>query len=379
MDSGGTPQLGACQLVSIPRALASRRAFAQNWTLDRCLARQQTIRLRPGTRVDLHAVIDQVAPAPTLRIAGPADGPRMLHIITESFRARPALNPPADALGDTLADVEHYLSDQIGIIASDDTGDIGCLFLALNAHASPPTGMLLRVSVLPGQRQHGIATQMVRAAAGLAQQAGMRRLQLVARRELPSVIRWWQGHGFEIVEELDATRVLIDIDLPASLRVPTAAAMRAFGARLAELLRPGDLIVASGELGSGKTTLAQGMGAGLRVAGPITSPTFVLSRIHPGVDGGVQLVHVDAYRLGSAAELDDLDLDATLADSVTLVEWGTGLADQLAGDRLEIHIDRSGDPDDETRTVRLTGIGPRWAEVDLWKFVDQFTDWQAEQ
>ena len=105
----------------------------------------------------------------------------------------------------------------------------------------------------------------------------------------------------------------------------------------------------------------------------------MLSRIHPGVDGGVQLVHVDAYRLGSAAELDDLDLDATLADSVTLVEWGTGLADQLAGDRLEIHIDRSGDPDDETRTVRLTGIGPRWAEVDLWKFVDQFTDWQAEQ
>ena len=81
----------------------------------------------------------------------------MLHIITESFRARPALNPPADALGDTLADVEHYLSDQIGIIASDDTGDIGCLFLALDAHASPPTGMLLRVSVLPGQRQHGIA------------------------------------------------------------------------------------------------------------------------------------------------------------------------------------------------------------------------------
>lgn len=296
----------------------------------------------------------------------------MLRIITEAFCARPALDPPADALGDTLADIEGYLSDQIGIIASDAAGDIGCLFLALDAQASPPTGMLSRVSVLPSQRQHGIATQLVQAAAGLAQEAGMRRLQLVARRELPSVIRWWLSHGFEIVAELDAQRVLIAVDLPASVRVPSAAAMRELGARLTQLLRPGDLIIASGELGSGKTTLAQGLGAGLRVAGPIISPTFVLSRIHPARDGGVQLVHVDAYRLGSAAELDDLDLDASLADSVTFVEWGTGLADQLASDRLEIHIDRSGDPDDETRIVRLGGIGPRWAGADLWGFVEQF-------
>src|SRR5271165_6762886 len=107
--------------------------------------------------------------------------------------------------------------------------------------------------------------------------------------------------------------------------VSTADQMRDLGRRLAGLLRAGDLIIMSGPLGSGKTTLTQGIGAGLGVRGPVTSPTFVIARVHPGP---TPLVHVDAYRLGSALELDDLDLDADTDMSVTIVEWGEGLAEE---------------------------------------------------
>ncbi|GAA1117810.1 tRNA (adenosine(37)-N6)-threonylcarbamoyltransferase complex ATPase subunit type 1 TsaE [Nocardiopsis composta] len=142
----------------------------------------------------------------------------------------------------------------------------------------------------------------------------------------------------------------------------TDGAMRALGARLAALLAPGDLIIMSGPLGAGKTTLTQGIAEGLKVRGPITSPTFVISRIHPSLGDGPALVHVDAYRLGDAAELDDIDLDATLADSVTVVEWGEGLAEELSEDRLEITLERR--PDD-TRALLFTGFGPRWADLRL--------------
>ena len=131
--------------------------------------------------------------------------------------------------------------------------------------------------------------------------------------------------------------------------------MRALGRRLAALLRAGDLVVLAGSLGAGKTTLTQGIGLGLGVRGPVTSPTFVIARVHPGP---VPLVHVDAYRLGSLAEVADLDLEASLPDSVTVVEWGTGLVEGLADDRLEVTLTRPSD--DETRTVTVRGIGPRW-------------------
>jgi len=142
--------------------------------------------------------------------------------------------------------------------------------------------------------------------------------------------------------------------LPAELLVPTDGAMRDLGERLAGLLRAGDLLILSGPLGAGKTTLVQGIGTGLGVRGPVTSPTFVIARVHPGPV--VPLVHADAYRLGSVAEVDDLDLDT--AGSVTVVEWGEGLAEGLADDRLEISI--SPDPDSEQRTVKIRGYGERW-------------------
>ena len=149
-----------------------------------------------------------------------------------------------------------------------------------------------------------------------------------------------------------------------TLTVPTAEDMRELGLRLAGVLRAGDLLVMTGHLGAGKTTLTQGIGEGLKVRGPITSPTFVIARVHPSLAGGPSLVHVDAYRLGGFAELDDLDLDASIAESVTIVEWGEGLAEGLAEDRLEVIISR-GDGAGEEREVRIVGVGERWSDLDL--------------
>ncbi len=153
-----------------------------------------------------------------------------------------------------------------------------------------------------------------------------------------------------------------DLELAAD----SAEATRAVGARLAGLVRAGDLLVLSGDLGAGKTTFTQGLAGGLGVRGEVTSPTFVISRVHPSVRGGPALVHVDAYRLGASAELDDLDLDAYLDEAVTVVEWGVGLAEALAEDRLEVEILRAhGDEQGEARTLRVTAVGDRWAGVDL--------------
>lgn len=161
--------------------------------------------------------------------------------------------------------------------------------------------------------------------------------------------------------------------------VPTADAMRDLGTRLAAVLRAGDLVLLSGPLGAGKTTLAQGIGRGLQVNGRVASPTFVLARVHRALGDGPTLVHVDAYRLSGLAELDDLDLDTDLAASVTVVEWGGGIAETLADDRLEVEIDpevdsdaddEAGDDatdetDDELRVVRVRPVGDRWAESTL--------------
>jgi len=150
--------------------------------------------------------------------------------------------------------------------------------------------------------------------------------------------------------------------LPMTTRIATDVAMRDLGRQLAGLLRAGDLVILTGPLGAGKTTLVQGIGAGLGVRGPVTSPTFVIARVHPVVSGsGPPLVHADAYRLGSISEVDDLDLDTDAAAAVTVVEWGAGLAEGLAQDRLEISIEP--DPDSDVRTVQLNGHGARWNDA----------------
>jgi tRNA threonylcarbamoyladenosine biosynthesis protein TsaE len=155
------------------------------------------------------------------------------------------------------------------------------------------------------------------------------------------------------------TTVTVTVDSPDG--------MRELGLALAKQLRPGDLVMLTGELGAGKTTLTRGLGAGLGVRGDVTSPTFVIARVHPPLGEGPALVHVDAYRLGGGLdEMEDLDLDVSLADSVVVVEWGDGKVEELSDDRLHVIIDRAtGDTDDEVRVVTLNGIGGRWADAEL--------------
>jgi tRNA threonylcarbamoyladenosine biosynthesis protein TsaE len=171
------------------------------------------------------------------------------------------------------------------------------------------------------------------------------------------------------------------------ITVRTADRMRELGRRLAALLLPGDLVLLSGELGAGKTTLTRGLGEGLNVRGAVTSPTFVIARVHPSLSGGPALVHVDAYRLGGGLdEMEDLDLDVSLPESVIVVEWGEGKVEDLSEARLQVVIARSvggGEPfggraeecggdggegeygGDDVREVTVTGIGPRWVAEDL--------------
>ena len=160
----------------------------------------------------------------------------------------------------------------------------------------------------------------------------------------------------------------------ATVDLGSAEATRALGAALAGVLRAGDLVVLTGDLGAGKTTFTQGLGAALGVRGHVSSPTFIVAREHAPAVGsaGPGLVHVDAYRLGDLGELDALDLDSSLEDSVTVVEWGRGLVEALSDDRLEVELvrPRGGDldldnPEAGVRHATLRGVGDRWASVDL--------------
>jgi len=295
-----------------------------------------------------------------LRIAEACDAAAMLHVIHEAFAARRPVDPPAEALRDTVADVRDRLADAPGVVAEVDGQMVGCLLTSLDG----VVGSLHRVSVLPGVRTRGVAAEMVHGACEVLEELGAHRVELLCRSEFPETRQWWQRHGFEAVRPAPLGEVM-GIELPATIQVPTGEQMQQLGERLAGLLRAGDVLVASGDLGAGKTTLTQGIGAGLGVQGPVISPTFVLSRVHPNTGAGPDLVHVDAYRLGSEAELFDLDLDLTLADAVTLVEWGAGIAEGLSDSVLQVDIRRSLDPDDETRIVQLRGHGPRWKGVDL--------------
>jgi len=167
----------------------------------------------------------------------------------------------------------------------------------------------------------------------------------------------------------EQSRVLLDTT------VATTDAMGALGARLAVVLRAGDLVVLTGPLGAGKTTMTRGLGAALGARGQVSSPTFVLARTHP-TTAGPDLVHVDAYRLSDPVELDDLDLDWDA--SIVVVEWGRGFVDGSADSVLDVEIIRATgadatpdddlDPDDvpdEPRRVVVTGTGPRWADAVL--------------
>jgi tRNA threonylcarbamoyladenosine biosynthesis protein TsaE len=147
----------------------------------------------------------------------------------------------------------------------------------------------------------------------------------------------------------------------ATHRIADVEAMAALGEKIARLCRAGDLILLNGPLGAGKTVFAQGVGRALGIS-DVTSPTFVISRIHKG---SIPLIHVDVYRLleagNAAAYLDDLDLDTAREDGLTVIEWGGAESARLSDDRLEIHIDRTNDE----RVVTITAVGSRWDGMQL--------------
>jgi tRNA threonylcarbamoyladenosine biosynthesis protein TsaE len=299
-----------------------------------------------------------------VRRVGAQAAPTVLEIVRAAFATRPPLDPPADALRETEQSIAAALSHG-GLVASYDDGprggpDVGALVLDPDGD----TLWLRRVGVLPEVRDHGVATTLVEA--GLAEAESYSEVAVLAREELPGTSKFWREHGFVPVGGA-SPYVELRRPAPRTYDVPDADAMRELGAALAATLRRGDVVVLSGALGAGKTTFTQGLGAGLGVRGLVTSPTFVISRVHPSLGDGPPLVHVDAYRLGGVSELDDLDLDTSLDDAVTVVEWGEGIAEGLADDRVEVRIERAvadavSDPASELdlRRVRIAPVGRRW-------------------
>jgi tRNA threonylcarbamoyladenosine biosynthesis protein TsaE len=286
-----------------------------------------------------------------------ADEAATVHeVVHAAFEARPPLDPPAAALAETAEQLEARLATHGGLLARVDGTPAGALVL----DPQGGTMYLRRFGVVPDQQGHGVAAALVDAAVEAAQ--GYDDLTVVAREELPATIRFWERYGFHEIRREPPNVELRRPLRTAVFKAPDAEAMRGLGRSLAGQLAPGDLIVLTGSLGAGKTTFTQGLGAGLGVRGAVTSPTFVIARVHPSEVGGPALVHADAYRLGSIEELDDLDLDTSVDQAVTVVEWGEGLAEGLSESRLEINIVRgdAGDEAGELRRVEITPVGPRW-------------------
>jgi tRNA threonylcarbamoyladenosine biosynthesis protein TsaE len=301
-------------------------------------------------------------------IASPQDAAAMNEVIHSAFGARPHIDPPSDADEETAETLAAKLRRGSGIFAQVEGRPAGVIVVLPDPDAAG-TARFSRVSVHPDLQRHGIASAMVAAAEELAAIRGFERVELLARTEFGEYIAFWQHRGFVVDRQVDHG-VMLAKPLPLAIKVPTSEAMVRLGERLAKLLERGDVILAAGDLGAGKTTLTQGIGRGLGSEGPIISPTFVLSRIHPSRTGRPTLMHVDAYRLSTASELDDLDLDAAVADSITVVEWGQGIADGLSDDRLEIDIwtseaDSTAASDDSERVVTIRPVGLRWRGVDL--------------
>lgn len=285
------------------------------------------------------------------------DADDIVGVIHAAFGARASVSPPPPALAETSATIAAEIAEGSGVVARVAGRIVGVILVVTD---DDRRASLRRVSVHPDFQKAGVASAMVPAADQIAASMGCRAGALVVRREFPGLLAWWQRCGYHVVRTDDLLYHL-ERKLPVIVRVPDADAMRGLGRRLAAIVRSGDLIMLEGELGAGKTTFAQGFGAGLGITAPITSPTFVLSHVHAAPDGP-DLVHVDAYRLADADELDDLDLASSATEQVFLIEWGEGKAEHLAQDRLWVVIDRSSQSDE--RIVVLDGHGDRWA-IDL--------------
>ena len=288
---------------------------------------------------------------------GPESAETVRAVIHEGFGARRRLDPPTTALAETTQTVAAALARHGGLLCRVDGRPAGALIFENLGDSIA----LRRVSVLPHLQSRGVATALVGVAEEVAALRGHDDVELLARVELPLTVTFWERRGYVALSR-DGASVLLGKALAVELVLPSAQDTRALGEALATLVRRGDVLLLVGDLGAGKTTLTQGLGSGLQVRGDITSPTFVISRVHPSLVGGPALVHVDAYRLGDEAELDDLDLDAYVEDAVTVVEWGEGIAEALSAGRLRVHLSRPhGDEHtDESRTALVTPVGARW-------------------
>jgi tRNA threonylcarbamoyladenosine biosynthesis protein TsaE len=293
-------------------------------------------------------------------------------VIHHAFSNRRTLDPPSTALTENATTVGAAVTAYGGLLARIGGEPAGAMLFNVDGDVLE----LRRVSVNPRFQGRGVASAMVGCAEEAARRRGLGRVRLVARVELPETQEFWRRRGYSIVAQ-EGQNLIHAKAMPIELVVPTAEEMQAIAEEVAGQLRAGDVLVLSGDLGAGKTTFTQGLGAGLKVRGDITSPTFVISRVHPSLVGGPALVHVDAYRIGGIAELDDLDLDASLDDAVTVVEWGHGLAETLAADRLDLTITRGDDDVDETRNLRINPVGPRWAAAGIRLTAAHATDVQA--
>ncbi len=306
---------------------------------------------------------------------GPEAAETLTALIHDGFGSRPALDPPATAMDETTETVAEALRVGGGLVATLSGRPVGGLLL----DTTDGWLGLRRVTVSPAAQGRGVASALGAAAEEVARRRGIPRMRLAARVELPATVALWTRLGYR---EIDRQGPLLTLAKETAVRcvAEDADATRELGRRLAAALRAGDLVILTGDLGAGKTTLTQGIGEGLGVRGPVTSPTFVLSRVHPSEVGGPALVHVDAYRLGlgqggdpGALELDDLDLDLSLDTAVTVVEWGEGLAERLADDRLHVSLRRAVGGQDrepsEQRAVTLTAVGARWVGSDIHRLV----------
>lgn len=283
----------------------------------------------------------------------------VVDVIHAAYGAQPRLDPPSTAVHESVESVRAALGRDGGLLAMVDRQPAGTLLFG----RSEGCLRLRRISVHPRFQHRGVATAMVGVAEEVADRRGAACVCATARVELPGSRRFWERRGYVEIGR-DKQRVQFAKALPFEVVASSAEHTKEIGRRIAGVLAAGDLVLLTGELGAGKTTLAQGLGSGLEVVGPVTSPTFIISRVHPAVDAGPALVHVDAYRLGRVAELDDLDLDASLDEAVTVVEWGGGLAEGLSSERLEISLTRTS-ADEDVRTIRVTPIGARWVSGTL--------------
>lgn len=287
------------------------------------------------------------------RVLGDVPVHEVQGLTRRAFAGQEQLTPPSGALSESAETVAADFATDGGLLLYDDGGRLvgTCRVRRLGL-----AWVIRRCAVEPSIRRQGLGRQLLEEAHAWAAEEGAVRTHVGVRDALVGSRAFWQSQGYDVLATHGGFWTELARALP--LRLADADQTHELGRRLAGDLRPGDLVVLSGPLGAGKTALTQGIGAGLGVRGQVTSPTFVLARVHPGAP---PLVHVDAYRLldaGGRLELDDLDLDASLDSSVTVVEWGEGLVEGLTESHLAVRLGR---PDDDTRTAAISPVGRRWS------------------